>query len=267
MPVTSDIVRLKAYRAANPDLANLSDQEFASIVFEQTGELGDYVNAGPLQRGIGEYSAFMQGLGEQAGKKVERGLRRYGFKPDDVGVTATTKAVKGLVSSAPETIAALGAAVLFPRSRTIAGLATAGLTGSQAARTYADTGSKQSALSAGVSGVGQLAGGLAGAKVAGKLGGGALAKAGGSLLGSTVGDVAGMTVDPQQLKENFGTKSDALAYGLTQLPFAALDVAHGLGENANAKREAKVASTELPGQLDLVTLLKIPVASDRKSVV
>ena len=261
MPVTSDIVRLKAYRAANPDLANLSDQEFASIVFEQTGELGDYVNAGPLQRGIGEYSAFMQGLGEQAGKKVERGLRRYGFKPDDVGVTATTKAVKGLVSSAPETIAALGAAALFPRSRTIAGLATAGLTGSQAARTYADTGSKQSALSAGVSGVGQLAGGLAGAKVAGKLGGGALAKAGGSLLGSTVGDVAGMTVDPQQLKENFGTKSDALAYGLTQLPFAALDVAHGLGESANAKREAKVASTELPGQLDLVTLQKIPVAS------
>jgi len=261
MPVTSDIVRLKAYRAANPDLANLSDQEFASKVFEQTGELGDYVNAGPLQRGIGEYSAFMQGLGEQAGKRVERGLRRYGFKPDDVGVTATTKAVKGLVSSAPETLAALGASVLFPRSKTIAGLATAGLTGSQVARTYADTGSKQSALSAGVSGVGQLAGGLAGAKVAGKLGGGALAKAGGALLGSTAGDVAGMAIDPQQLKENFGTKSDALAYGLMQLPFSALDVAHGLGESANAKREAKVASTKLPGQLDLVTLQKIPVAS------
>ena len=261
MPVTSDIVRLKAYRAANPDLANLSDQEFARKVFEQTGELGDYANAGPLQRGIGEYSAFMQGLGEQAGKKVESGLRRYGFKPDDVGVTATTKAVKGLVSSAPETLAALGASMLFPRSRTIAGLATAGLTGSQVARTYADTGSKQSALSAGVSGVGQLAGGLAGAKVAGKLGGGALAKAGGALLGSTAGDVAGMAIDPQQLKENFGTKSDALAYGLMQLPFAALDVAHGLGESANAKREAKVASTKLPGQLDLVTLQKIPVAS------
>lgn len=260
MPLTQDLLRAKEYREANPSLADLSDQDLASIVNKETGELGDLAKSSALGRTIGRGSNMFN----VAGQDTESFLSKHlgGSFPARVGARAASMAV----SSAPEFMINALASRVAPQSKLGAiGLGALNF-GLGAARSAVETGDTKAAVGAGAGNVVSLLGALAGGAKGRALGGSA-----GGFLGSTLGALPGQGVAiasaPGGLESFLKDPVNLPATLLSQLPYGAIDHISERGQAAKFEREKKIAETPsledysntTPAQ-EYVNLNKIPVS-------
>jgi Fe-S cluster biosynthesis and repair protein YggX len=259
MPLTQDLLRLRDYRSANPQLTDLSDDQLADLVNRQTGELSDLKSSSAIGRTIARGANLFNAAGEKTEELVKR-VAGTSY-PARIGARAANMAV----ASSPEYLLNVLAARVAPQSTMgLVGLGAMN-TGLAAARTFTETGDKSAAAGSGAGAAASLIGALAGAKVGSRFGrvGGMT----GAFLGGQPGTALEIATSPGGIEEFIKDPVNIPAVVLSQLPYMAIDSATEAGKAAKQRRDKQIAETpslddisNLSEAQELIKLNKIPVA-------